>query len=77
MDVPMNGAGNAVAAHVVRQFAPSRVEKQLLAQVFDLVCGQQCAVNASRSTGRGATPTHCVGDGGQAIVANLVGRRAA
>ena len=32
---------NRVIALVVRQFAPSRIERQLLAQVFDLVCHEQ------------------------------------
>ena len=30
-------AGNARAACVVRQFQPSRIERQLLAQVFELI----------------------------------------
>ena len=77
MDVALNDAGNAVAALVVRQFTPCRIEHQLLAQVFDMVCGQHGAVDESRSTGRSAAATHCVGDGGQAIAANVVGRRAA
>jgi hypothetical protein len=77
MDVALNDAGNAVVALVVRQFTPSRIEKQLLAQVFDLICGHQCAVDESRSTGKSAAPTHCMGDGGQAIAANVAGRRVA
>jgi hypothetical protein len=77
MDVALNDAGNAVAALVVRQFTSCRIEHQLLAQVFDLVCGQHGAVDESRSTGRNAAATHCVGDGEQAIAANVVGRRAA
>jgi hypothetical protein len=77
MDVALNDAGNAVAALVVRQFTPCRIEHQLLAQVFDLVCGQHGAVDESRSTGRNAAATHGVGDGEQAIAANVVGRRAA
>lgn len=77
MDVALNDAGNAVAALVVRQFTPCRIEQQLLAQVFDLVCGQHGAVDESRWAARSATATHCVGDGGPTIAANLVGRRAA
>ena len=75
MDVSLNGAGNAMAALVVRQFTPSRIEHQLLAQVFDLVCGQQYAVAELRSTGPSTAPTHRLGDGGQAIVAHVAGRR--
>jgi hypothetical protein len=77
MDGSMNDAGNAMAAVVVRQFTPSRIEHQLLAQVFDLVCGQQYAVDEPLSTGRSADPTHRLGDGGQAIVAHAAGRHAA
>lgn len=77
MDGSLNDAGIAMVALVVRQFTPSRIERQLLAQVFDLVCGQQCAVDESRSSGRSTVPTHRVGDGGQGIVAHVAGRRAA
>ena len=52
MDGSLNDAGNAMAALVVRQFTPSRIEHQLLAQVFDLVCGRQCAVEESHSMGQ-------------------------
>lgn len=42
MDDSRNGTRNRAIALVVRQFAPSRIERRLLAQVFDLVCdGQQ------------------------------------
>ena len=41
MDDARQGDGNAVTAKVVRQFAPSRIERQLLAQVFDLVSHDQ------------------------------------
>ena len=77
MDGSLNDAGHAMAAMVVRQFTPSRIERQLLAQVFDLVCDQRCETDESHSTGRSATQTHRVGDGGQGIVAHVAGRRAA
>ena len=38
MDDSGKGNRNRVIALVVRQFVPSRIERQLLAQVFDLVC---------------------------------------
>lgn len=41
MDDARQSDGNAVTATVVRQFAPSRIERQLLAQVFDLVSHDQ------------------------------------
>ena len=36
-------AGSAVIALVVRQFSPSRIERQLLTQVFEYVVASQCA----------------------------------
>jgi hypothetical protein len=41
MDDARQGDGNAVTAKVVRQFVPSRIERQLLVQVFDLVSRDQ------------------------------------
>jgi len=41
MDEARQGDGNARTAKVVRQFTPSRIERQLLAQVFDLVSRDQ------------------------------------
>ena len=77
MDGSLNDAGNAMAALVVRQCTPSRIEHPLLAQVFDLVYGQRGAVDELRSTGRSAAATHHVGDGGQATSAHVAGRHAA
>lgn len=77
MDGSLNSAGNAMAAMVVRQFTPSRIERQLLAQVFDLVCDQRCDMGQSRSIRWSAVQTHRVGDGGQGIAAHVAGRRAA
>jgi hypothetical protein len=77
MDGSLNCAGNAMAALVVRQFAPSRIERQLLAQVFDLVCGQRCDMGQSRSIGPRAAQMRGVGDGGQGIVVHVAGRHAA
>ena len=77
MDGSFNRAGNAMAALVVRQFTPSRIERQLLAQVFDLVCDQRCDLGQSRSIERSAAPTHRVGDGGPGFVAPAAGRHTA
>jgi hypothetical protein len=77
MDGSFNDAGNAMTALVVRQFTPSRIERRLLAQVFDLVCDQRCDVGQSRSIGRSAAQPHRVGDGGQGIATHVAGRRAA
>lgn len=37
MDDAWQRDGNAATARIIRQFAPSRIERQLLAQVFELV----------------------------------------
>ena len=42
-----NIGSTGTTATVVRQFAPSRIEVQLLAQVFDLVCNQRWAFEKS------------------------------
>ena len=73
MDGSFNHAGNAVTATVVRQFTPSRIERQLLAHVFELVCARQCDVEESHL----ATRTHCLRDGEQVMEAHSAGRRAA
>jgi hypothetical protein len=77
MDGSLNSAGNAMTAMVVRQFTPSRIERQLLAQVFDLVCDQRSDMGQSRSILWSAVQTHRVGDGGQGIAAHVAGRRVA
>lgn len=77
MDGSSIRAGNEMTAAVVRQFTPSRIERQLLAQVFELVCGQRSEVEESRSAGQSAAHTHRVDAGGQAIEAHVVGRRVA
>ena len=41
MEDSCNGNRSQVIALVVRQFAPSRIERQLLAQTFDLLCHEQ------------------------------------
>jgi hypothetical protein len=41
MDVGRNDASKRMTASPVRQFAPSRVERELLAQVFDLMFGER------------------------------------
>ena len=77
MDESVNRAGNAVGAVVVRQFTPSRIESQLLAQVFELVCARQCDVEESRFTRHLADRIQRFGDSQQGIKAHSAGRRAA
>ncbi len=77
MDGSSIRAGNGMTATVVRQFTPSRIERQLLAQAFELVCGQRSDVEESRSTGQSATHTQRVDAGEQAIDAHVAGRRVA
>jgi hypothetical protein len=67
-------AGNGMTATVVRQFAPSRIEGQLLAQAFELVYGlrrekEQQSDLAASSVG----PAHRGGNGEQALEVRLQG----
>jgi hypothetical protein len=45
MDDVRRSDSNAVAARLIRQFVPSRIERQLLAQVFDLVSRGQASLS--------------------------------
>ena len=45
MDCRRKSASNAAIALVVRQFAPSRIERQLLTQVFECVVARRCEAN--------------------------------
>ncbi len=77
MDGSLKGAGNPVTATVVRRFMPSRIERQLLARVFELVCGPDCEAEGSACAEQNAARTHRVGERRQAIDAHAAGRRAA
>jgi len=77
MDGPSSSAGNALTAVVVRQFTPSRIERQLIAQAFELVCSQRGEMEASHSAAMSTALTHGVGTGEQAIEAIQAGRYAA
>ena len=77
MDGSRKDAGSAVTATVVRQFVPSRIERQVLAQAFELVCGQRCKLERSACAGRNAMQTDRVGERGLAIDTHAAGRRAA
>ena len=77
MDRPLNNAGNALTAVVIRQFTPSRIERQLLAQVFELVCGPRCETEASHLAALRTSPTHGVSTGEQPTKRLSAGRHAA
>jgi len=57
MDVAVNQDGKLTTATTVRQFAPSRVEKQLLAQVFELLMTPRPSADSMSRDGAG-TPFH-------------------
>lgn len=48
MEGRLSQGGGGVTALVAREFAPSRIEHQLLAQVFELVCGPRGVGDESR-----------------------------
>lgn len=77
MDGLCNSASKKVAASVVREFSPSRIECQLLTQVFELVCGPPSAVVQLPGAGSSVVHSHQPGGDGQAIGRHLAGRRAA
>lgn len=77
MDGWFDHAEKAMPATLVRQFTPSRIERQLLAEVFELVYGRRIEVEESHSAGRGPTQRRRGGDGEQAIEARVAGRGAA
>ncbi len=68
------GAGITTAL-VAREFVPSRIEHQLLAQVFELVRGPRCVGDESRLANQGAAETD--DRGGDDPVAPVAGRRVA
>jgi hypothetical protein len=77
MDGSSINAGKGMTATVVRQFTSSRIERQLLAQAFELVCGPRCEVEESRLAESCASRSHCVSEGGHAIEPHVAGRRVA
>ena len=77
MDGSLNNAGSATTARVARQFRPSRIERQLLTQVFELVCSHRREVDQSGFERQCAAAADRVGNHEQAIVVHVSGRRAA
>jgi hypothetical protein len=65
MDGSRKRDSSGMIALVVRQFTPSRIERQLLAQVFDLVCCDAQCVASSLGEPAADHPqaTHCGRDG--------------
>lgn len=55
MDVAVDHERKRMPAVTVRQFAASRIEKQLLTQVFELLCNPPSRVECPESTYREAT----------------------
>lgn len=77
MDDCFNRAGSAVTAAVVRQFTPSRIERELLAQVFELVCGQRSEADESHWSGQHTVETHRMRAAQRATETAAAGRRVA
>jgi hypothetical protein len=76
MEVRSGKVTDATSGFVVRQFSPSRIERQVLAQVFELVCGQQREAGVADSRSLGTVPAHGV-EAVQLTEAPVAGRRAA
>ena len=69
-----SNGGGPITATVVRQFAASRIERQLLAQAFDLLCGRQWEVKGFCCSEQSAPETHHVGVDQEAMETGIVGR---
>lgn len=77
MDGSRNHARNEVTAVVARKFEPTRIEHELLAQTFDLVCKgavvtQEVSTNSSTASQKAMSAA-----GDRSAQANVAGRRAA
>ncbi len=76
MEVALEKSTNAGAGLVVRQFAPFRIERQVLAQVFELIWGSEAAADQVRSASMDTIATHR-GIGSELQVGTIVARRRA
>lgn len=77
MDGSSVHAGNDRIAVVARQFVPSRLERQLLAQVFELTCRPQSATEASQGVDQSFARSYGISNDGHAIAAPVARRCAA
>jgi hypothetical protein len=77
MDGSSKHGGKAMTAMVVRQFTPSRIERQLLAQVFELVCGPRWKAEGSACGSQNPAGTNRFRDAAHGIDTLQAGRRAA
>ena len=77
MDGSSKHAGNAMPATVVRQFTPSRIERQLLAQAFELVCGPRWEAEDSACEDQNTARPNRFRDCALGIETHRAGRRAA
>ena len=77
MDGVFKSAGNAVTAIVVRRFAPSRIERQLLAKAFELVCEVQGEAQPSGTSEPRAVRTDDADSHRRAIPIRVARRRVA
>ena len=68
---------NAAVGSVVRQFVPSRIERQVLAQVFELVLGWEGAVGEVRSASSGPALAGPVAPSERRVEATVLERRVA
>lgn len=77
MEGSLNRASNATTAMVVRQFVSSRIEHELLAQVFELVCGKRKASEGAHSIDSGVEQTQRTDADQELSEAHIAGRRVA
>ena len=77
MDVISKKLLGAGTGFVVRQFLPSRIERDVLAHVFELICGQGHEAGLAQTTDGNAASSHCSEAGEQTFDGVTAGRRAA
>lgn len=70
-------AGSAMTAVVVRQFAPSRIERDLLAQVFELVCRKRSEQEVAGASALAVEPPALLETEHEQVLNHSAGRRVA
>ncbi len=73
MDGPRNHARNDVTAVVAREFEPTRIEHQLLAQTFDLVC--KGVIDSQEASTNSAMTNHTTTSAARHLPAGVDGAR--
>lgn len=77
MDGSKKLASSDATAVVAREFEPTRIERELLAQTFDLLCKQTTATKEASAIPSAMSEEATCSTTNQAAEAHVVGRRVA